>query len=191
MSNTQTLMDVPSTFRSLYWPVAIVLALLLALLWFAGYGPGGKACAVPVAAATPAAAPTPTAAPAAAPAAAPTVRPEIAAVAALPAAPPAENVYFAVNSFQVPADFEGKLVSIASYVKANAGASVVLSGYHDPTGNKAANEELALNRAKAVRTVLMDKLGLAKERVVMAKPVETTGGGNAQEARRVEVSVRQ
>jgi K(+)-stimulated pyrophosphate-energized sodium pump len=184
MSNTQTLMDVPSTFRSLYWPVAIVLALLLALLWFAGYGPGGKACAVPVAAMAPSAAP-------AAPAAAPAVRPEIAAVAALPAAPPAENVYFAVNSFVVPADFEGKLVSIASYVKANAGSSVVLSGYHDPTGNKAANEELALNRAKAVRTILMDKLGVAKERVVMAKPVETTGGGSAQEARRVEVSVRQ
>jgi K(+)-stimulated pyrophosphate-energized sodium pump len=185
MSNTQTLMDVPSTFRSLYWPVAIVLALLLALLWFAGYGPGGKACAVPMAAMAPAAAVAP------APAAAPAVRPEIAAVAALPAAPPAENVYFAVNSFAVPADFEGKLVSIASYVKANPGASVVLSGYHDPTGNKAANEELALNRAKAVRTLLMDKMGLAKERVVMAKPVETTGGGNDQEARRVEVSVRQ
>ncbi len=35
-------------FRSLWWIVAILLFLLLLIMWLLGYGPGGKACQVPV-----------------------------------------------------------------------------------------------------------------------------------------------
>ncbi len=35
-------------FRSLWWIVAFILFLLLLILWVMGYGPGGKACQVPV-----------------------------------------------------------------------------------------------------------------------------------------------
>jgi outer membrane protein OmpA-like peptidoglycan-associated protein len=188
MTQSQTMLDEPSTFRSLYWPVAIILALLLGLLWLMGYGPGGQACrpapvvSIPAPAAAPAAvvATTPPAV-AAAPAAATAMAPA--------ALPPAEKVYFAIDKFDVNAESAAKLSKIIDYLKANAGAMAVLSGFHDPTGNKAANEELALNRARAVRTVL-EQAGIPKERVEMAKPVETTGGGAEQESRRVEVSVK-
>jgi outer membrane protein OmpA-like peptidoglycan-associated protein len=201
MSASQTMADVPSTFRSLYWPVAIVLALLVGLLWLMGYGPGGKACSVPAvamsaapaAAVAPAAMPSPTPAPTPAPAAV-AAAPVVAAAAAVAAtaaaaAPPAEKVYFALNSTEVTAPSEAKLDKIVAYLKANAGATAVLSGFHDPSGNKASNEELALNRARGVRAAL-EKAGIAKERVSMAKPAETTGGGAPEEARRVEVSVK-
>jgi K(+)-stimulated pyrophosphate-energized sodium pump len=169
MTYTQTMLDEHSTFRGLYWPVAIVLALLLGLLWLTGYGPGGQGCKPEVVAAMPEAIPAP------------------AAVAV--AAPPAEKVYFDVNSFDVNAESTAKLGKIIDYLKANSGAMAVLSGFHDPTGNKASNEELALNRARAVRAAL-EKAGIPKERVEMAKPAETTGGGAPEEARRVEVSVK-
>jgi outer membrane protein OmpA-like peptidoglycan-associated protein len=200
MSASQTMADVPSTFRSLYWPVAIVLALLVGLLWLMGYGPGGKACSVPAVAMTaapaavvapmPAPAPVPAPAPAPAAVAAVAAAPVVAAVAAAAAvAPPAEKVYFALNSTEVTATSEAKLDKIVAYLKANTGATAVLSGFHDPSGNKASNEELALNRARGVRAAL-EKAGIAKERVSMAKPAETTGGGAPEEARRVEVSVK-
>jgi outer membrane protein OmpA-like peptidoglycan-associated protein len=189
------MLDEQSTFRSLYWPVAIILALLLGLLWLLGYGPGGQACrpapvvSMPAPAAAPAAvvATTPPAVVAAPPAVVAAPPPTTAMAPA--ALPPAEKVYFAVDKFDVNAESTAKLSKIIDYLKANPGAMAVVSGFHDPTGNKAKNEELALNRARAVRTVL-EQAGIPKERVEMAKPVETTGGGAEQESRRVEVSVK-
>ncbi len=197
MNNTHTMLDTPSTFRSLYWPVAIILALLLGLLWLMGYGPGGSACKPAVVAMPEAPKPAVVATPEVSKpvAAAPVVVPE-----PVPAAPPATNavstdplpnmekVYFAVKSTEVKASTGEQLAGIVAYLKANPSAKAVLSGFHDPTGNKAANETLALNRARAVRSVL-EAAGIPKERVEMAKPVETTGTGSPEEARRVQVGV--
>jgi K(+)-stimulated pyrophosphate-energized sodium pump len=189
MNYNQTLLDTPSTFRSLYWPVAIVLALLVGLLWLMGYGPGGMACQPPVVAmrdepqpmvTSPAVVAAPTPVPTPPPAAAPEVK--------AMALPPAEKIYFAVNSSVVNASSSAQLAGIVAYLKANPSAKAVLSGFHDPSGNKAANEELALNRARAVRSAL-DSVGIPKERVEMAKPIETTGNGAPEEARRVDVNV--
>jgi outer membrane protein OmpA-like peptidoglycan-associated protein len=185
-------------FRRWYWIVAALLALLLLLLWFTGFGPGGSKCKqamalycadnAPVAAAP---APAVVAAPAAlvAPAAAVVAPP--AAVAAAPAAIalPATVIYFAKNKFDMPLGADQKLVDVVGYLNANANAKAVLSGFHDPSGNLAQNEELALNRARSVRASL-EAAGIAKDRVVMQKPVVTAGGGAPEEARRVEVSVR-
>jgi K(+)-stimulated pyrophosphate-energized sodium pump len=180
---------------SFHWLVAAILAALLAILWFMGYGPGGAMCkqaaavaAAPVVAPTPAPAPMPApapvvAAPAPAPAAEVTTQ-KFMAVDAVPAA----KLYFAVDKTNLPADTDTLLAKVVEYLKANADAKAQISGFHDPTGNKAHNEDLALNRARAVRGAL-DKLGIPRERVVMQKPLETTGTGNNAEARRVEVSV--
>ncbi len=76
------------------------------------------------------------------------------------------------------------------YVKANAGTKAALSGYHDPTGDKAQNEELAKNRAKMVREMLRSA-GLSEDQILMAKPEQMAAtGGDLKEGRRVEVSVR-
>jgi K(+)-stimulated pyrophosphate-energized sodium pump len=186
-------------FRRWYWIVAALLALLLLLLWFTGFGPGGSKCkqamagycadnAPVVAAPAPAAVVATPAVVAAAPAA---VAAAPAAVAAAPvaAALPAAVVYFAKDKFDMPIGADQKLVDVVGYLKANANAKAVLSGFHDPSGNLAHNEELALNRARSVRASL-EAAGIVKERVVMQKPAVTAGGGAPEEARRVEVSVR-
>ena len=161
---------------------AILLLLLFLLPAFFGIGPGSwRQCGAPAVTAAPAAAPAPTPAPApvaAAPQAAAAVH-----------APPAAKIYFASAATELPADSAAKLADIVAYLKANPKAVAVLSGYHDPRGSKETNEQLALNRARAVRASL-EAAGIAKERIDMAKPQVTTGSGPDEEARRVEVSVR-
>jgi K(+)-stimulated pyrophosphate-energized sodium pump len=115
--------------------------------------------------------------------------PAPAAVAPAPAAPAAAKLFFATGSAELPADGAKTLEAIVAYVKANAGAKLAISGFHDTTGNAALNEELAKNRAKAVREALKGA-GVAEDRIEMRKPEVTTGSGSADEARRVEVSVK-
>ncbi len=202
MSSNQNVIDAGSGSGLHKW-VAILLALLLALMWWLGYGPGGSKCNP---AAQEAAAPTaPTPAPiAATPAPAPLEKaPEPAAVApAAPLAPapaaaltmkleasvPAAKVYFGLDKTNLPKDVDKTLAVVATYLKANADGKASISGFHDPSGNKDHNEELAVNRARAVRGEL-EKLGIANDRVIMEKPTETTGSGKPTEARRVEVTV--
>jgi K(+)-stimulated pyrophosphate-energized sodium pump len=105
------------------------------------------------------------------------------------AAPPAAKIYFALDKSVVPADSADRLKDIVAYLKANTKAKAVVSGFHDPTGSLARNEELALNRARAVRGAL-ERAGIKNDRVMMQKPTVTTGDGPPEEARRVEVAVR-
>jgi photosynthetic reaction center cytochrome c subunit len=102
--------------------------------------------------------------------------------------PPA-NIYFELDRFDLPADAASTLAPVVTFLKSNPDAMVVVSGYHDPTGNLEHNLELARNRAFAVRDFLV-RQGIALPRIDLAKPVETTGDGSLEEARRVEVSIR-
>lgn len=101
---------------------------------------------------------------------------------------PAAKVYFDTGKTDLPADIDTLLKPVIDYVKANAGSKGVLSGYHDPTGDKAQNEELAKNRAKAVREKLR-MAGFGEDQILMVKPASTTGTGDNKEARRVELTV--
>ena len=126
---------------------------------------------------------------------APSVAPQPApapAVEAAPAAavPPAAKLYFEVGKNDLPSDASDTMKPILEYLKANAASKAVISGYHDPTGDKVQNEELAKNRAKAVHEALK-AAGIEEERIVMQKPQETAGGGSDAEARRVEVGIQQ
>jgi K(+)-stimulated pyrophosphate-energized sodium pump len=188
------------SFRRVYWTIAATLAVLLLLFWLMGFGPGGRACKIPGLGATTGSAPAKAAAaPAAPPApavrAAPASQPAVAAVAAAPAAapavapPPAAKLYFALDKNALPGNTVAALAPIATYLKANAQAKASISGFHDPSGNRARNEELALNRARAARGAL-ERAGIERERIVMQKPTQTAGGGSPSEARRVEVSVQ-
>ena len=126
-------------------------------------------------------------APAVAPQAAPTPAAEPAPAAAIP---PAAKLFFEVGKNDLPNDAGDTMKPIVEFLKANAASKAVISGYHDPTGDKAQNEELAKNRAKAVHEALK-AAGIEEERIVMQKPQETAGSGNDAEARRVEVSIQQ
>ena len=101
----------------------------------------------------------------------------------------AENLYFAAGSADLPSDASEKLARVADAARATAGSSVLISGYHDATGSAAKNAELAKQRAFAVRHAL-EANGVSPERLMMSKPVETTGAGDPKEARRVELRLQ-
>ena len=104
------------------------------------------------------------------------------------APPTAVSLYFDTGKAQLSDDAEVLIAPIAEWLKANPNTKAVISGYHDPRGNKAANIALAKNRAKAVSAVL--KLaGVDETRIEMRKPAVTEGSGDLTQARRVEISV--
>jgi outer membrane protein OmpA-like peptidoglycan-associated protein/uncharacterized protein YidB (DUF937 family) len=104
---------------------------------------------------------------------------------------PALKVYFDTGKTAVAKEFGDKAKDIVEFLKANAGAKAVVSGYNDPTGNAAANAELSKNRAKGVAAGLK-AAGIAEDRVLLEKPANTTAGAalSNAEARRVEVTIR-
>lgn len=71
---------------------------------------------------------------------------------------------------------------------AKGGKRLVLSGFHDATGDPAQNAELAKKRALSVRDALVGA-GVAAASLELKKPEEAVGTGNAAEARRVEVVI--
>lgn len=71
-----------------------------------------------------------------------------------------------------------------------AGKKLVISGFHDATGDPAQNAGLAKQRALAVRDALK-AAGVAEAGIELKKPEQTAGTGNNAEARRVEVVIAQ
>ena len=100
----------------------------------------------------------------------------------------ATRLYFEVGKADLPADAPARLESIVK--SAGAGhARIAVSGFHDASGDPAANAELAKQRAFAVRDLLLNA-GVPRDRIELRKPVLTTGDGDPQEARRVEVTLQ-
>lgn len=118
-----------------------------------------------------------------APAATAGAAPAAAAAAALP------RIYFEVDSDALPADATAVLAGVADAARANPAAAVLISGYHDASGNPEHNADLAKRRAQAVRHAL-EANGVAPERLQLAKPQQTTGGTDPKEARRVELRLQ-
>jgi K(+)-stimulated pyrophosphate-energized sodium pump len=153
--------------------INLVALLIVPLLPLSGATPKAQAEPAPVAAA-PAAAPAAPAAPASADG--PSVRIDNGVV----------KFYFASASAQLA---DGAPAALADIVKGVAdGKRAVISGFHDSTGDPARNEELAKQRAFAVRDALK-ALGVADDRVELKKPEVLTGSGSDAEARRVEVAL--
>ncbi len=94
--------------------------------------------------------------------------------------------YFATGKADLAVDAAAPLAEISRQVA--SGGSAVVSGFNDPTGDAAKNEELAGQRAFAVRDALKGA-GIAEDRIQLKKPEATTGSGTNAEARRVEVAV--
>ena len=99
------------------------------------------------------------------------------------------RIYFELGSAALPTDAGDVLDRVATAARANNAGSVLISGYHDASGDAAQNAELAKQRAQAVRHAL-EANGVAPDRLVMAKPVVAEGGTDPREARRVELRLR-
>jgi outer membrane protein OmpA-like peptidoglycan-associated protein len=164
------------------WRWLLPLLIALAALWLLSRCMGPKETVTEVIETVPA--PVVESAPAPEPMPAP-------AVEAAPATEiPLANYYFEVDQFALPVAREGSLEAVIAYLKANPTAVASVSGYHDPTGDAAHNEELAKKRAQAVKDA-MTAAGVPDSQIDMVKPIVTTGSGDMAEARRVEVAIRQ
>jgi outer membrane protein OmpA-like peptidoglycan-associated protein len=98
------------------------------------------------------------------------------------------RLFFESGAAALPGDAAASLAPIVESAKARPDAKLAVSGFHDKTGNAALNAELAKQRAIAVRDALV-AAGIPAERIELRKPVETEGGGDDRQARRVEVTV--
>jgi cytochrome c oxidase subunit 2 len=105
-----------------------------------------------------------------------------AAQAELPA-----SVYFETGKSTLPADAKAAVDAAAAYAKAHPDAKFTLSGYTDATGSADLNAKLAKSRAEAVRDALK-AAGIAEDHIILKKPETVTGGTDAKEARRVQIS---
>ncbi|SDO16129.1 K(+)-stimulated pyrophosphate-energized sodium pump [Rhodoferax sp. OV413] len=97
------------------------------------------------------------------------------------------KLYFASGQADLAAGAAAALTDVA---KAMAdGKKAVVSGFHDATGDPAKNQELAKQRALAVRDALK-AAGVAEDKIELKKPEQTQADGPPAEARRVEVAVQ-
>lgn len=165
--------------------IAVTLAIVVSLFVIAlaighAIGQAGKKPA-----AVKAAAPAPAAAAPAAPAA---PAPAPASVAA-PAAATMAKLYFDLGKADLPADAATVLAPLIAAAKAATNSRLVISGFHDASGDPLKNAELAKQRAFAVRDALK-AAGIGEAQIELEKPAVTTGGADAREARRVEVTLR-
>jgi outer membrane protein OmpA-like peptidoglycan-associated protein len=96
------------------------------------------------------------------------------------------TVYFESASAALQPDADPALAETVKALAADPGKRVLLSGFHDSTGDPAKNAALAKERAKAVRAALL-VAGVPLNQVLLRKPESTTGSGSDREARRVEI----
>ena len=99
------------------------------------------------------------------------------------------KVYFAVGKAELDEADKGIVAQTVEALAAKADGIVLLSGFHDPSGDPARNAELAKQRALAVRAVLVTQ-GVAEDKVELKKPEQALASGPAAEARRVEVTLK-
>jgi K(+)-stimulated pyrophosphate-energized sodium pump len=99
-----------------------------------------------------------------------------------------KNFYFETGKADLSGDAAKDVEAIVAAAKASASAKVVISGFHDASGNLDQNQALAKERAFKVRDAIK-AAGIADDRFELKKPELTTGSGEPKEARRVEVRV--
>lgn len=111
------------------------------------------------------------------------------AAAAAPVTAPMAKLYFELGKAELPADALTQLAPLITAARDSSGARWVISGFHDASGDAAANAELAKQRAFAVRDLLVSA-GVSAQAIELSKPAVTMGGSDPHEARRVDVTLR-
>jgi outer membrane protein OmpA-like peptidoglycan-associated protein len=102
-------------------------------------------------------------------------------------APGMVTFYFATGSAGLAPGAQQALADIVRGVA--TGQHAIVSSYHDATGDAAANEALAQQRAQAVSEALQS-LGIGDGKIELRKPQLATGSDAANQARRVEVTLQ-
>jgi outer membrane protein OmpA-like peptidoglycan-associated protein len=106
-----------------------------------------------------------------------------------PIGEPLAKVYFSVDQ-AVFVDEDNLVVLRTKQLLADKPAAIVLlSGFHDASGDPKHNADLARARAASVRDALVAG-GVPAQRVKFRRPESTIGSGGPEEARRVEIRVQ-
>ena len=113
----------------------------------------------------------------------------VAAVEIAPIGEPLAKVYFDVGQAKLLDADQGVVARTMDAMAAKPSAIVLLSGFHDPSGNAQQNAVLAKQRAEAVRDALIAG-GVDGKRIKLRRPETTLGSGSPQEGRRVEIRVQ-
>jgi outer membrane protein OmpA-like peptidoglycan-associated protein len=108
--------------------------------------------------------------------------------ASAPVSAPMARLYFELGKAELPADALTQLAPLITAARDNSAARWVISGFHDASGDAAANAELAKQRAFAVRDLLVTA-GVSTQSIELSKPAVTMGGTDPHEARRVDVTL--
>lgn len=99
------------------------------------------------------------------------------------------RIYFEINSAELPAEAGGAIETIKERADAVPNLIVLISGYHDPSGDPEKNAELAKLRAEAAKAALI-AAGVDAQRIVLRKPEVIPGTDDMQEARRVDLRLQ-
>lgn len=84
------------------------------------------------------------------------------------------EIFYTINSVQVPLNEESKVKEVAEYLNKYPEAKVYITGYADKgTGNSTINKRLAANRANTVARELVDKYGISKDRIISTSKGDT------------------
>ena len=97
------------------------------------------------------------------------------------------KLYFDLGSSDLK-DVSTEIAPILATLNADKATTAHISGFHDTSGDPGANEEIAKQRAETVMGLLVSR-GVQPSRIVLDKPMLSTGDGSPDEARRVEVRV--
>ena len=102
---------------------------------------------------------------------------------------PLIKLYFDSGKAELPTNAAEEVAKVVAKLQEEPAKLVLISGYHDETGGAAVIAEVAKARALAVKDALIGA-GIPADKVNLRKPAITLGGGEAAEARRVEVRVQ-
>lgn len=102
---------------------------------------------------------------------------------------PAINIFFATAARDV-APLGAVVVALKAYVDEHPAERVSVSGYVDPRGDAAFNEELAKDRATNTKAALV-AAGIPEDRIDLDKPTDIVGdGASLAEERKVTVRMK-
>lgn len=116
-------------------------------------------------------------------------RPPIATNVREPMGEPLARIYFEISSADLPAEAGGAIQTVKEKAEANPGLTVLISGYHDPSGDPEQNKALAIERAEAAREALV-AAGIPASRIRVLNPEVIAGDADLQEARRVDIRLQ-
>jgi outer membrane protein OmpA-like peptidoglycan-associated protein len=98
------------------------------------------------------------------------------------------SVYFESGDANIDQEDRLRIASVAQSAR-SADRPLAITGYTDRTGDESRNQELANDRAMAVRDALLSE-GVAESQIVMDPLRPVTGSGSDDEARRVDIDMR-